>query len=597
MNTVINSSINAIHDIQMSLNKNIKNVENINTSNINIKNVNNDPKNEKSNIDRTNLDKNRNPIYYSESPKKINDPDQEEEMNEIDEEEMNFTDEEEINEYSEKNDNTELLIKNVYHLNSIQQSEEAECIKINELNTILEKHQNIFYKFIPEFHSCVKAAIKDKIGTHFSPNTISSAQKVIQEFQSLNKDLNFLYNKINYSINYYVMRINQIINSIININKSIQDNLYLKQSKDIDKSNDLQKFLQLRTNKINQLNKIIGTEEKIQDNNYILTINNKFNLIHNLHTNKLIVAEDEYYDNQFSIGYIEPKNEKIILIERLITTGVLGGLLKFRHDTLSHAKSKIGQLIVNFTYSFNDQNKSGYDINNRDGNNFFSKIVPDVKPNKNNQSDILLISAWNDSSIAKPEQYKLTFVNSNQWNIKKISDNKNIDYIKIDLNKNTSCIIFDGIKIKYPKDKLINNDQYIVKTQDDIINKLHVGATTSTKIGLYKNFFDTEDYSFNAQNIIALNDGILVEHKETLNDSYDNLKNQIQKKIAILSLNHKQKKSMTKVLKYHKVKKPNPINLDEIYKDTTDLHNSYMANTKVLKIENNIEDQIINIFN
>ncbi|CAL4322980.1 Flagellar hook-associated protein 1 [Buchnera aphidicola (Eriosoma lanigerum)] len=545
MNILMNIANNAMQNIQLNLNKNIENINKTNQDIKHIQNINN-------------------------------------QTNEVRKSNQKFS----IHPLPIKNNNSESLIKNIYHLHAKEQFETAEYNKINRLKNILNKYQYIFSEFIPNFYSVLREQItKQTEITTFSLTTILAANVVIEQIKKLNHELSELYKTVNYMVYYYVSAINQDLNIISKSNALIQTYLYTQKTTETDYSNILNNIIQKRNECINELNAILGSETNITENNFIISINNNFELINNLMRKKFCYIWNEYDSNQGTIAYIEPLTEKKQSIESLITTGWLGGILHFRRKILDSATNKIGQLIVNFACSLNKQNHEGYDINHQPGKNFFSNLFPEVKASIHNKSKHILLSSWSYSNLIQPEKYQLTFLGNNKWKIKKCSDNTNVNYIIKDLDAITSSISFSGITLKYHKTEMVSDDTYLIQHDSNIIDQLTVEATPDTPIALFKNPNDTEDHMLNAQIMYNLHEQPIVNSQETLNESYEKFKNKIQHRTAELQLNTTQKISMSNLLiNDQNDKQSKMFNFENISQNIDNLHQNYIANTKVLQI-------------
>ncbi len=64
--------------------------------------------------------------------------------------------------------------------------------------------------------------------------------------------------------------------------------------------------------------------------------------------------------------------------------GNLGGLLKFRSETLDVTQNELGRVAIGLAQTFNDQHRLGQDLNGDLGGDFFSVPTPKVVPNTSN---------------------------------------------------------------------------------------------------------------------------------------------------------------------------------------------------------------------
>jgi flagellar hook-associated protein 1 FlgK len=123
------------------------------------------------------------------------------------------------------------------------------------------------------------------------------------------------------------------------------------------------------------------------------------------------------------VGYTLLSGNIIEAPEGSVTGGSLGGILKFRSDSLEPAQNAIGRLSLAIGQTFNDQHKLGIDLNGAIGTDMFSLGSPVVYANKNNTSAAIASATITNAGNLTTSDYALKFDGTN-YTLTRLSDNK-----------------------------------------------------------------------------------------------------------------------------------------------------------------------------
>ncbi|WP_109481166.1 flagellar hook-associated protein FlgK [Paraburkholderia sp. C35] len=104
-----------------------------------------------------------------------------------------------------------------------------------------------------------------------------------------------------------------------------------------------------------------------------------------------------------------PAPTPVDLADASIREGVLGGLLRYRRETLDPAQAELGAIAVSFAEQVNRQNAMGLDLNGRQGQNLFSFGNPTVYANAKNTGNGALSVTFGDAVKPPMGDYTLSF--------------------------------------------------------------------------------------------------------------------------------------------------------------------------------------------
>ncbi|MFZ3036766.1 MAG: flagellar hook-associated protein FlgK [Rugosibacter sp.] len=138
---------------------------------------------------------------------------------------------------------------------------------------------------------------------------------------------------------------------------------------------------------------------------------------------KAVQAHDD--PSRTTVAMIGVGGTALILPESQISGGSLGGLLKFRSQSLDGAQNALGRIALTLAQNFNDQHKLGQDLTGALGQNFFNLSVPKVIPNSFNTgtgSPSVSIDAANIAQLTTSD-YQLSFVGGN-YRLTRLADNQ-----------------------------------------------------------------------------------------------------------------------------------------------------------------------------
>lgn len=264
----------------------------------------------------------------------------------------------------------------------------------------------------------------------------------------------------------------------------------------------------------------------------------------------------------------------------MIPSASLGALLKFRREELTNARNKIGQLTVNFADSINSYHTLGYDVFEHVGKQIFNISNPEIIASSTNHSSPITSAQWVSTSNSKDTDYILYFKNNN-WNVRRLSDHTSVQP-NIRRENNNLLITFDGLEFLI-QGQNEDGDIYMIKPYSKTLEQLDLLIE------------ENEPFSFSSANKINnQKKNVLVNHQETLDESYQKFSKSIAYKCNLLEEELPFKKNMIKILDDKKLSMSSDLEKD--YQNLNYQQECYLANVKVLETAERIFNEIIECY-
>lgn len=220
---------------------------------------------------------------------------------------------------------------------------------------------------LQDFFKGVQQVASDPSLVSSRQSMASSGQALVARFQSLNKRMSDMYSSINGQIQSTVDLINSYSSQIADINgRIVVANSGTKQI-----PNDL---LDQRDQLVTELNKLVRTSVSVENNgNFSVFVGNGQQLVIGSQANKMTALPSASDPERIAVG-VASSSGSVELSDKLISGGVLGGLVQFRTQSLDMAVNSLGKVAASLALTFNAQNALGQDLQgNKSGDaNFIS---------------------------------------------------------------------------------------------------------------------------------------------------------------------------------------------------------------------------------
>lgn len=453
--------------------------------------------------------------------------------------------------------------------------------QISNIDDLMSSSSNSLSTTLSDFFTNVQNVVSNADDPSARQTLLGKADGLVNQFKVTDKYLRNMDASINTSISSSVQQINSYSSQIANLNTQIG------KLQAAGAGADPNSLMDQRDALVNKLNDLVGVSVTQQDGNYIVSMSNGLSLVNGADTRQLVAMTASSDPTRTTVGYVDKTAGNVEIPESLVSTGSLGGLLKFRSEDLDSARNKLNQLALNFADSFNTQHKAGFDSEGNAGTDFFAIGAPSVVGNSKNASGVTLSASWSDTSKAQATDYKVSWDGGN-WNVKRLSDNTTVS-ASLDANGKLN---FDGLQIT-PSGTPAAKDSFIVKPVSNAIVNMDVAITNESQIAAAGAAGGASD-NRNAQKLLDLQSKNLVNGNATLAQGYASLVSDIGNKTNTLKTTSETQGNVVNQLT-NRQQSVSGVNLDEEYVNLQRYQQYYMANAQVLQTASAIFDALISI--
>ncbi|MDR2306376.1 MAG: flagellar hook-associated protein FlgK [Paucimonas sp.] len=283
---------------------------------------------------------------------------------------------------------------------------------------------------------------------------LTSAQALSSRFNALSAQMNQQNANINSSMGSIADQVNKLTSTIAEYNQQI-----VKMTAITGKPNDL---LDQRDGAVRELNKLIGVDVVERDGNYDINLKNGQSLVLGNTTQTLSTAPSMNDPTRMSL--VLNRGGTKMDITDTATGGELGGLLRYRKETLDPALNELGRVALVVADAINSQLAQGIDKNGDFGALLFGDINSakaiserSVARQGNSAGSGNLDVTIKDTGKLSTSDYQVTFTSATGYNVRKLPDGT--DMGSFDLNDNPPPVI-DGFSLALKGGALSAGDSF-----------------------------------------------------------------------------------------------------------------------------------------
>ncbi len=387
--------------------------------------------------------------------------------------------------------------------------EYADCL--SRIDDLLADSTTGLTPVLQEFFQAVQDVADNPSLAATRQAMVTSTQTMITRFQSLQDTINELEVEINGKISNSVEEINSICKEIGDLNNKIN----IVESSTYQQANDLRDQRDLLVNKLTeQISVTTLTDNKGRIS--VFTGSGQRLVSEVGEVTELTTVQSNNGSGRLNVGIVTHGGNTMELPDRLVTGGVLGGLVAFRKE-LDLATNELGRVAASMALVFNVQHAQGQDLLNQsnsdaDAGKFIKDyfVIDDMQPRVNNyytnqKDDVGNYKAVLTAKFTEPE-YGPNVTDGNLYTML--------------TTHNYTVEVTDGTA-GAEKYKLVDDTSGIeIKTDLTFtqLNELTRDYGFSLEIDANKRTFATGDKFYiqptaNAVNNLKLNDAIAADHR------------------------------------------------------------------------------------
>ncbi len=321
------------------------------------------------------------------------------------------------------------------------------------------------------FFNAVHDVASDPTSIPARQTLITEGQTLADRFNTLDARLKNMGEQVRQDMQNTIGEINSLATELANLNGKIAYEQGRAQGRP---PNDL---LDQRDRLVLRIAEKIDVTPVFQDSGAVsVFIGNGQQLVSDAHANRLGLKP----------GDTDPKALEITLDDgtsTLTTTsavsgGELGGLVRFRDETLAPAENKLGQLAAGLAVTFNQVHESGYDLDGNTGLSFFSLQSPQIPVFQEGTGTVVANYDAANISELQASDYRLDYDGGN-YTLTRLSDNTQTSI-------STFPYIQDGIEIDVTTPPT-GSASFLIRPTADAAGKIGVGLTDPRRIAAAEN--------------------------------------------------------------------------------------------------------------
>ncbi len=292
---------------------------------------------------------------------------------------------------------------------------DAQYSQAQQIDNLLADASSGLSPALQDFFSAVQDVATNPASIPSRQALINNAESTVSRLQGLDEQLSEISRGVNSQIRTSIDDINSFATEIADLNASI-----LKiEGTTGQPPNDL---LDQRDELTHRLSKLINTDVvKQSDGAYNVFVGGGHALVVGPQRTSLTAVTSLDNPQELSVGFVNKQGNAVILSEKQIDGGSLGGALAFRDGTLDKARNTLGRIAIGLGQTFNDQHRLGQDLNGNLGKDFFSVSTPRVVAGGNNNPASNLSVNISDVQALTTSDYQFDFDGTN-YSLTRLSD-------------------------------------------------------------------------------------------------------------------------------------------------------------------------------
>lgn len=291
--------------------------------------------------------------------------------------------------------------------------------QISQIDDLLADQKGGLAPLMQNFFKSVQAVSDTPADPAARQGMLSAAQALAGQIKSSSDYFKQLQDGVNQQITTTVDQVNVYTQQIAKLNTEITR---MTAQSGGQPPNDL---LDQRDQAVAQLSQMLGVKVVVQDGgtSYNVLTGNGQPLVLGSDSYNLKAVTSEADGSRTTVAFTLPNGSVAEADESDLNGGSLGGLLKFRSETLDSAQNAIGRISLALGQTFNDQHKLGIDLNGDIGTDMFALGGATVFGNRANTGTASASAQITNVGNLTTSDYTLRFDGTNYSLLRK-SDNK-----------------------------------------------------------------------------------------------------------------------------------------------------------------------------
>ncbi|MBP0596961.1 flagellar hook-associated protein FlgK [Herbaspirillum sp. LeCh32-8] len=339
----------------------------------------------------------------------------------------------------------DFLVKQQLASQTTASSLDSYYSQISQINNLLADSDAGLSPALQDFFKSVQNFASNPNTDASRQSVLSMASTLVARFQSLNDQLAQSRTSVNNQITSTVDTLNSYASQLAELNKAI---VKAQGAGGGQAPNDL---LDQRDQVIANINKYAKVSTVPQDNGAVsVFIGSGQPLVIGDVPSTLVATPSKDDLTRLQIGYtLSGGGTATIPDSFFYDGGSLGGLLKYRTETLDPAQNSLGRVATALGNAINDQQKLGLDQNGVQGTNMFNVAPPRVTGATANSATAAVTATITNASALTTSDYTLAY-DGTKYTITRLSDNNKTVVDPTATPAGTFPVTVDGVTYSAP---------------------------------------------------------------------------------------------------------------------------------------------------
>ncbi|HSH71446.1 MAG TPA: flagellar hook-associated protein FlgK [Methylophilaceae bacterium] len=364
---------------------------------------------------------------------------------------------------------SELLTRQVVNSQSVSSGVNAYSAQLNTIDNMLSDASAGLNPTLKSFFDSVQDLTANPSDTPTRQAMLSNAQSLANRFQSTSTRLNEIREGVNTQLSSSVGLVNSYAKQIASLNDVIEKAI----SADGNPPNDL---MDQRDQLVLELSKEIKTTVVPQSKgSYNIFLGNGLPLVVGTDTFSMTTVNSPTDPTRLEVAY-QSKTKTTILSGDSLPGGTIGGLIKFRDESLDAVQNQLGQIAVVLAGTFNAQHQQGLDQNGNPGGALFNIPDPAVNASGYNTGNAVVASKILDPRAVTASDYRLQYDGTNYY-ITRLSDKQMSTFTSLPQN-------LDGLSFDVASGTIAAGDDFVIRPTQNAATSINLAISDVSKLAV-----------------------------------------------------------------------------------------------------------------
>jgi len=440
---------------------------------------------------------------------------------------------------------------------------------------------------LAQFFAGVQAVASQPASPEARQELLGRAHSLTSQFQSTQQFLEEQRSSIQAQVGNLVADINGYAQRIQGLNERI---VSARASVTGQVPNDL---LDQREQLIGELNERVRVSVVEQGDAVNLAIGNGQTLLAGGRVYPIHAQASSVDPTRLVVAYTTADGTRVELADDAIDGGQLGGLLRFRRDTLDAGQNSLGRVAVGLALAFNAQHTQGRDLTGAPGTAFFALGTPTVFAQAGNQDpQVTLTASYTDPAQLALDDYRVSFDGA-AYHVTRVPGGSLVT-LQPDSDLAAGRLRFDGVQVDVPLAGVAAGDAWLVQPTRAGARNVGVAASDPTQIAAAGSAGGTA----NGENALALGQlqtrGLLARGTTSINGAYAQLVNRVGVDTQAAQTSRKSQDALTRQ-SFSAQQAVSGVNLNEEYIRLDMYTQQFSASARVIDVAGKVFDTLLGL--